>query len=374
MRTHKFMAVWRRPPRVVAVIATCALVAAGIVLPSSSAFAAAGCSVQYSKAWDNGSGFGANVAITNTGDPIANGWTLEFDFPGNQRITDLWPVAFTQPAGSAHVTISSNADWNKAIATGATFTPGFNGNYSGANANPTSFKLNGTTCGGAAPTLVVSPASVSVPEGGMVTFAVRLSAAPTANVTVTSARSAGDTDVTVSAGGTLTFTPANFATPQNVTVSAAEDADTINGAATITVSATGSIPSVAVAATEADNDPGQAIVVSPTALSVPEGGTATFGVRLQNAPAANVTRHLRRRLQRGHRPHRGLGHRHEDVHLDQLRHGAERHGRGGRGRRHDQRHPRHQLYRQRGSPPSRSPRPRRTTTRASRRSWSPRPA
>ena len=143
MRTHKFMAVWRRPPRVVAVIATCALVAAGIVLPSSSAFAAAGCSVQYSKAWDNGSGFGANVAITNTGDPITNGWTLEFDFPGNQRITDLWPVAFTQPAGSAHVTISSNADWNKAIATGATFTPGFNGNYSGANANPTSFKLNG---------------------------------------------------------------------------------------------------------------------------------------------------------------------------------------------------------------------------------------
>ena len=58
-------------------------------------------------------------------------------------------------------------------------------------------------------------------------------------MTVTSARSAGDTDITVSAGGTLTFTPANFATPQNVTVSAAEDADTINGAATITVSATG---------------------------------------------------------------------------------------------------------------------------------------
>jgi len=287
MRTNRFTALLRRPPRVVAAAAVCALVAAGIVVTSSSAFAAAGCSVQYSKSWDNGSGFGATVAITNTGDPITNGWTLEFDFPGTQRVTDLWPVAFTQPAGSTHVTISSNADWNKAIATGATFTPGFNGNYSGANANPTSFTLNGNVCGGTSPTLIVSPANVSVPEGGMVNFAVRLSSAQTGNVTVTSARSAGDTDVNVSAGGTLTFTPSNFATPQNVTVSAAEDADTTNGTATITVSAAG-LPSVSVAATEADNDPGQAILVSPTTLSVPEGGTANFGVRLQNAPSANV--------------------------------------------------------------------------------------
>jgi len=91
----------RKPPRKAAIAATGALVvAAAIVIPAAAAYAAPGCSVQYSKAWDNGSGFGANVAITNTGDAITNGWTLEFDFPGNQRITDLWPVAFTQPAQS----------------------------------------------------------------------------------------------------------------------------------------------------------------------------------------------------------------------------------------------------------------------------------
>jgi len=289
MRIYNFMTLRRRRSRVVATVATAAMVAAAIVLPTSNAFAAGGCSVEYGKAWDNGVGFGATIAITNTGDPITNGWTLEFDFAGNQRVTDLWPVAFTQPAGSAHVTISSNADWNKSIATGATFTPGFNGSYSGVNANPTSFTLNGTVCGGAAPSLVVTPTTLSVPEGGMVTYAVRLSAAPTSNVTVTSARTIGDSDINVSAGGTLTFTPANFATPQNVTVSAAEDADTTNGTATLTVSATGSIPSVTVAATEADNDPGQAIIVNPTALSVPEGSNATFGVRLQTAPTSNVT-------------------------------------------------------------------------------------
>src|SRR5262249_34153349 len=149
-------------------------------------------------------------------------------------------VAFTQ--SGQNVTISSNADWNKAIGTGQTFTPGFNGNYTGANVDPTSFSLNGTVCGGGAtPPLVVTPTSGSGPEGGRVTWAVHLSSAPASNVTVTPTRTAGDTDVTVSAGGTLTFTPSNFATNQNVTLAAAEDPDTTNGVATITVSATGGI-------------------------------------------------------------------------------------------------------------------------------------
>jgi Glycosyl hydrolase family 48/Cellulose binding domain len=288
MRFGKFSLMHRKPPRAVALAAAGALVVVGaVVVPAAVAYAAPGCSVTYTKTWDNGSGFGAAVAITNTGDPITNGWNLTFTFPGSQQITQLWPVAFTQTG--ANVTISSNADWNKAIGTGQTFTPGFNGNYTGVNADPTSFTLNGTVCGGSAPSLVVTPTSISVPEGGMTTYAVHLSSAPSANVTVTSARTAGDSDVTVTAGGTLTFTPSNFATNQNVTVSAAEDADTTNGTATITVSATGGIASTTVAATEADNDPGQAIIVSPTALSVPEGATATFGVRLQSAPSANVT-------------------------------------------------------------------------------------
>ena len=77
----------------------------------------------------------------------------------------------------------------------------------------------------------------------MVTYAVHLSSAPSANFTVTSTRTAGDSDITVSAGGTLTFTPQNFATNQNVTLSAAQDADTTNGTATVTLAATGGIAS-----------------------------------------------------------------------------------------------------------------------------------
>ncbi len=49
----------------------------------------------------------------------------------------------------------------------------------------------------------------------------------------------GDTDLTVSGGETLTFTSANWNTPQTVTLSAAEDADTVNGTAIFSVASSG---------------------------------------------------------------------------------------------------------------------------------------
>jgi hypothetical protein len=105
----------------------------------------------------------------------------------------------------------------------------------------------------AGPTLMVSQAAVSVPEGGTQSFNVRLSTQPSGSVTVSAARSAGDTDITVSAGGSRTFTTSNWDTTQSVTLAAAQDADQSAGQATITVSATG-YPSVPVTVTEQDDD------------------------------------------------------------------------------------------------------------------------
>jgi cellulose 1,4-beta-cellobiosidase len=81
-----------------------------------------GCQVAYTKAWEGGNGFGANIDITNTGPAITNGWTLQFDFPNGQRLQNGWPVAFSQPPNSPTMTISSNAAWNQSIGSGATFT------------------------------------------------------------------------------------------------------------------------------------------------------------------------------------------------------------------------------------------------------------
>ncbi|HUQ10617.1 MAG TPA: cellulase family glycosylhydrolase [Steroidobacteraceae bacterium] len=133
--------------------------------------------------WTGGNGFGAELRITNNGPAITNGWTLVFNMPNGQRLQNGWPVNVTQPAGSATVTVASNADWNKSIATGGTFTVGFNATTSGSTNNaPTSFTLNGTACGG----------------GGGNTAPVVTLTAPTANQVF----AAGTTSVTLSATAT----------------------------------------------------------------------------------------------------------------------------------------------------------------------------
>jgi endoglucanase len=112
--------------------------------PSASPTGGATCSVVYTNQNDWGTGFTANVVITNNGTTAINGWTLTWTFPGNQAITNLWNGSFTQTGASVSV---NNLSYNGAIgANGGTVNFGFNAKYSGANAKPTSFALNGTIC------------------------------------------------------------------------------------------------------------------------------------------------------------------------------------------------------------------------------------
>ena len=100
-------------------------------------------------------------------------------------------------------------------------------------------------------TLVVNPSAVGVVEGATATFGVSLGTAPAGTTTVTVARKSGDTDITVQSGANLTFTPANWNTPQTVTLAAASDADAVNGTAVFIVSSPAR-PSLLVTATERD--------------------------------------------------------------------------------------------------------------------------
>ncbi|MEV4169303.1 glycoside hydrolase family 48 protein [Nonomuraea sp. NPDC049709] len=321
-------------------------------LAAGPAQAAVACDVTYAaNQWGTGSGgFTASVTLKNTGDPLTS-WSLGFDFPTTgQRYTPTgWGANWSQ--SGTRVT-ATNMPWNGTLATGASTNIGFNGTWTGSNPSPTSFSVNGVTCGGpgtgtaptvsltsptagqtftapatvpiaanaadsdgtvakvdfyqgstllgtdtsspysyswtnvaagsysitaratdnagltttsspvgitvspnTGPALVVSPTTLSVPEAGTATFGVKLSQAPSANVTVTTARASGDADVTVSGGASLTFTPSNWNTAQNVTLAAANDSDTTSGSAVIRVSATGYTP-VDVAASEADDDVG----------------------------------------------------------------------------------------------------------------------
>ncbi|MFY1691625.1 glycoside hydrolase family 48 protein [Plantactinospora sp. WMMB782] len=305
------------------------LVVGGVAVVPGTAYAAPACDVTYTaNSW--GSGFSASITIRNVGDPLTS-WSLGFTFPGNQRVTQGWSANWTQ--SGANVT-ATNVAWNGNLATGASTSIGFNGSYSGTNANPTAFTINGTRCNGeqnTAPTVditspangatftapanvtvsatasdaegpvervefyrngllvgtdtsapysytnsalpagsytaqaraydsaglsgvdevaftvggttqpsVVVPATLSLSEGGSSPLNVKLSAAPTSNVTVSLAKT-GDADVTLGAS-TATITPQNWNTGVNVAVNAAQDSDDVNDTATITASASGRTP------------------------------------------------------------------------------------------------------------------------------------
>jgi cellulase/cellobiase CelA1 len=92
---------------------------------------------------DWGAGFVATVTVTNGGSSAINGWTLRWSFAGNQTITNAWNSVTTR---SGQAVTATNASWNGAIPAGGSVNFGFQATYSGTNAVPASFTLNGATC------------------------------------------------------------------------------------------------------------------------------------------------------------------------------------------------------------------------------------
>jgi hypothetical protein len=121
--------------------------------------------------------------------------------------------------------------------------------------------------------LVMDTAALSVREGSTATCTVALSAQPAATTTVNVARTAGDADITVSSGSSLTFTTTNWSTPQTVTIAAAQDADLLNGTATITISAAG-LTSRTLAVIEVDDDAGSVSNTAPTISAIADQNVA----------------------------------------------------------------------------------------------------
>ncbi|MER6187827.1 cellulose binding domain-containing protein, partial [Streptomyces sp. NPDC001652] len=294
-----------------AVTAALALPFAMLSVASTPAQAAAvQCSVDY-KTNDWGSGFTTDVTITNRGTDAISGWTLTYAYAGNQKLSNGWNGTWSQSGQT--VTVNS-ASYNGNIAAGAAVSTGAQFTYSGTNAAPTSFAINGTTCTGAhqppitvltspaagavytqgnavplaataaaadgatiskvefydnttllgtdttspyslsassltvgshsllakaydslgasaestpvgitvvsGPAIVASATQLAVQQGETGTFGVKLSTQPSANVTVTTARASGNSGLSVTGGASLTFTPSNWNTAQNVTITA----------------------------------------------------------------------------------------------------------------------------------------------------------
>jgi len=102
------------------------------------------CKVIYANVnqWDTG--FQAAITIQNTGSVGVTSWTLKWTFPGNPQITNSWNGSYAQ---SGQVVTVQNLSYNGNIPAGSSYNGlGFTANFSGTNAAPTSFAVNGVAC------------------------------------------------------------------------------------------------------------------------------------------------------------------------------------------------------------------------------------
>jgi aryl-phospho-beta-D-glucosidase BglC (GH1 family) len=240
----------------------------------------ASCKVTYSKAWEGGNGYGANLEIRNDGPAITNGWTLGFAFLNGERIQNGWPVSFTQPAGSAQVTVASNAAWNQNIPTGTSITAGFNGNFTTVNGSPAAFTLNGTVCGGGGntpPTVsLTSPTSAQAfPAGASVPLAASAND-PGGAISRVEFRVDGNL-VNTDTSAPYAFTAPGLAAGSHTAQATAFDNGTpVLSAASTLVRFTIGVAQLSISAV-------------PTTLSLASGASGSVSISLSAAPASPVT-------------------------------------------------------------------------------------
>ncbi|MFB6849247.1 glycoside hydrolase family 48 protein [Streptomyces sp. NPDC056373] len=235
--------------------------------------AALQCSVDY-KTNDWGSGFTAELTLTNRGTDVIDGWTLAYAYSGNQKLGNGWNGTWSQ--SGQNITVK-NASHNGRVAAGAAVSTGAQFSYSGTNTAPTSFSVNGTSCTGAhQPPIAVltSPSAGAVyTQGQAVPLAATAAAAD--NATISKVEFYDDTKLL----GTDTSAPyalsvSDLAVGSHSLVAKAYDSMGASADSTpvgITVSS------------------GPTVVASPLQLGVQSGKSGTYEVKLSKQPSANVT-------------------------------------------------------------------------------------
>ncbi|MFF5701160.1 glycoside hydrolase family 48 protein [Streptomyces sp. NPDC012794] len=239
----------------------------------AAAVAAVQCSVDY-RTNDWGSGFTAELTLTNRSTTALDGWNLTYDYSGDQRLTNGWNGVWTQSGKSVRVVAP---EWSRTVAAGAAVTTGAQFSYSGTNAAPTSFAVNGTPCTGAHQppvTVLTSPTAGAVYTAGT-PVPLAATAAAAHGATVNKVEFYSDTTLLgTDTTAPFTFDATGLAAGSHSLYAKAHDS--------LGASAESAPVGITVAA-------GPALVATPGQLSVRRGETGTFDVKLSQQPAANVT-------------------------------------------------------------------------------------
>ena len=215
------------------------------------------CSVVYTISSQWSGGFGAAITINNTGTTAISNWTLTWAFANGQTVSQIWNGTETQ--SGANVTVT-NLSYNGSIPAGGSYSGmGFNGTWNNVtNAIPTSFALNGVTCGGAGTgsfTLKPSASTLSIAQG----------ASATDTVTVT--------DVSPFAGS---VTLAASGLPSGVTATFGTNPTTGSSVVTLAASSTATVGTSTVTITGTS---GSLTASTTIALTVPAPATGSFTLK-----------------------------------------------------------------------------------------------
>ncbi len=137
-----------------------------------------------------------------------------------------------------------------------------------------------------APNIVTSKDEIGVFEGHQTIFQVKLSKQPASRVEITAKRVSGDQDIKIVSGGTLTFTTSNWNTYKKVTLSAAPDGDTQDGAAVFRLNGSGILPKD-IDVTEIDLTEGPPKLISPADGSIFNHFPPTTTLRWEALPGVS---------------------------------------------------------------------------------------
>ncbi|PWI12728.1 cellulose 1,4-beta-cellobiosidase [Streptomyces sp. Act143] len=132
----------RTKPSLLAALALLSGTSAAAFVSAPAGAAAAPCTVDYKvqNQWDTG--FTAAVTVTNNG-AAKSSWSLKWSYAGNQSISNGWNAKVSQSGTSV---TAANESYNGTLATGGSVGFGFQASYSGTNAIPATFTLDGVAC------------------------------------------------------------------------------------------------------------------------------------------------------------------------------------------------------------------------------------
>ena len=139
------------------------------------------------------------------------------------------------------------------------------------------------------PGVRVDPASLPPVEGQTLSYSVVLDTPPSGPVTITTSN--GDSGAVSLSPTSVTFTTANWDTPQTVSVTAVDDSDTNSETVTVShsVSGYGSVTAADAVTISVTDDDTPGVNVQPTNEDLNEGETLTYTVRLITQPSGPVT-------------------------------------------------------------------------------------